>query len=415
MYSATKFGLRGFALSLREDLRSAGVGVSVVLPGFIRDAGMFADTGVKLPLGVGTKAPEDVADAVLRASSTNRAEVDVAPAGLAVRRQLRRARTRDRGAVQPPARERQDRDGDGREPARQAPVARPGTRLPPDAGHALPCHRHPNTPHVVSTATPEPSTGLPPISKTVLKACIWCGPIMGLLFVTGFLIAGFFPPPAPGRTAHQISAYIAQNRTAIRVGIVICLASCALLMPFQAAFTVHMKRIEGVRPILAYTQLALAALATLEFVIPYIFMLVSTYRPGTNPDVTQALFDLSWFFFLGVVCTFVPQLAIFGIAVLLDKRPTPIFPRWLGYLNLWLCLTFTPASLIVFFKHGAFAWNGLFVWWVPVTAFLFWFVPNFVYLLKATEADDGQPTERDDDLRREVRDLRARLERLESR
>ena len=43
VYSATKFGLRGFALGLREDLRTHGVGVSVVLPGFISDAGMFAD------------------------------------------------------------------------------------------------------------------------------------------------------------------------------------------------------------------------------------------------------------------------------------------------------------------------------------------------------------------------------------
>ena len=63
MYSATKFGLRGFALGLREDLRRAGVGVSVVLPGFIRDAGMFADSGATLPPGVGTSSPEQVARA----------------------------------------------------------------------------------------------------------------------------------------------------------------------------------------------------------------------------------------------------------------------------------------------------------------------------------------------------------------
>src|SRR5436305_6316736 len=43
IYSATKFGLRGFALGLREDLRPHHVGVSTVLPGFISDAGMFAD------------------------------------------------------------------------------------------------------------------------------------------------------------------------------------------------------------------------------------------------------------------------------------------------------------------------------------------------------------------------------------
>ena len=43
IYSATKFGLRGFALALRQDLRGSGVGVSVIIPGFIRDAGMFAE------------------------------------------------------------------------------------------------------------------------------------------------------------------------------------------------------------------------------------------------------------------------------------------------------------------------------------------------------------------------------------
>jgi short-subunit dehydrogenase len=82
MYSATKFGLRRFALSLREDLRPAGVGVSVVLPGFIRDAGMFADAAVSLPFGVGTRAPDDVAAAVIRCVEHNRAEIMVAPASL---------------------------------------------------------------------------------------------------------------------------------------------------------------------------------------------------------------------------------------------------------------------------------------------------------------------------------------------
>jgi short-subunit dehydrogenase len=83
IYSAAKFGLRGFAHSARADLRAGGVGVSVVLPGFVRDAGMFADTGVTLPRGVGTSSPAQVAAAVISAIEHNRAEVTVAP--LAVR------------------------------------------------------------------------------------------------------------------------------------------------------------------------------------------------------------------------------------------------------------------------------------------------------------------------------------------
>jgi short-subunit dehydrogenase len=82
VYSATKFGLRGFAQGLREDLHPLGVGVSAVFPGFVRDAGMFHDAGVKLPPFVGTTTPEAVADAVVRAIERDRGEIDVAPLGL---------------------------------------------------------------------------------------------------------------------------------------------------------------------------------------------------------------------------------------------------------------------------------------------------------------------------------------------
>jgi short-subunit dehydrogenase len=79
VYSATKFGLRGFGQGLREDLRRYDVGVSTVLPGFIRDAGMFHDSGARLPPYVRTKTPEDVARAVIEAIERNRGEVEVAP------------------------------------------------------------------------------------------------------------------------------------------------------------------------------------------------------------------------------------------------------------------------------------------------------------------------------------------------
>jgi short-subunit dehydrogenase len=79
VYCATKFGLRGFALALREDLRGSGVGVSVIMPGAIRDAGMFADSGAAAPPLMGTGKPEQVAAAVVRGIERNRGEISVAP------------------------------------------------------------------------------------------------------------------------------------------------------------------------------------------------------------------------------------------------------------------------------------------------------------------------------------------------
>ncbi|CAN5245589.1 SDR family oxidoreductase [soil metagenome] len=84
LYNATKYGMRGFAGAMRAELHGTGVGVSTIFPGFIRDAGMFADANVKLPFGVGTKSPEEVAEATLRAIERNRGEIDVAPVGLKV-------------------------------------------------------------------------------------------------------------------------------------------------------------------------------------------------------------------------------------------------------------------------------------------------------------------------------------------
>ena len=79
VYSATKFGMRGMALGLNEDLAATPVGVTTVFPGFIRDAGMFHDSGTELPSFVGTRTPEDVADAVVEGIERERVEVDVAP------------------------------------------------------------------------------------------------------------------------------------------------------------------------------------------------------------------------------------------------------------------------------------------------------------------------------------------------
>ena len=64
VYSATKFGLRGFGQGLRGDLRGTGVGVRVVFPGLhprrrdVRRVGGRSCRGF-----VGTSTPEQVADA----------------------------------------------------------------------------------------------------------------------------------------------------------------------------------------------------------------------------------------------------------------------------------------------------------------------------------------------------------------
>lgn len=79
IYNATKFGLRGFGLALRQELHGSGVGVSIVCPTFVSEAGMWAETGARAHPLAGQVSPDQVARAVLRAVEHDVTEIDVAP------------------------------------------------------------------------------------------------------------------------------------------------------------------------------------------------------------------------------------------------------------------------------------------------------------------------------------------------
>lgn len=75
LYSATKAGLRTFAFGLRDSLADTGVGVTVVLPGFVSEAGMFAERGGSVPSYVGMVTPAKVAADTRKGIEANSVEV----------------------------------------------------------------------------------------------------------------------------------------------------------------------------------------------------------------------------------------------------------------------------------------------------------------------------------------------------
>jgi short-subunit dehydrogenase len=75
IYSASKHGINAFAASLELELEGTGVHTGVVCPGFVADAGMWADTGEKAPRMMAEVAPERVADAVMAVISGAREEL----------------------------------------------------------------------------------------------------------------------------------------------------------------------------------------------------------------------------------------------------------------------------------------------------------------------------------------------------
>jgi short-subunit dehydrogenase len=78
VYSATKYGLRGFAGALLDDLHGSGIGVTTVFPGPISDGGMWKNAGIDLPRWVPKRYPHQVGAAVVKGIETGKPELDVA-------------------------------------------------------------------------------------------------------------------------------------------------------------------------------------------------------------------------------------------------------------------------------------------------------------------------------------------------
>jgi hypothetical protein len=206
-------------------------------------------------------------------------------------------------------------------------------------------------------------------------------------WAVGFaLFGGFVPPPSPRADAAQITDMIRGATNEIRFGLLLTVLGSALLGPFIGVISMHMKRIEGGNTPLAYAQLVLGACLIMEFIFPVMVVQTAAYRPERSPEIVQMLDDLCWIPFFGVTSTAALEAALLGIVILQDRREFPLFPRWSGYYCLWSATLFTPGAVLVFFNSGPFAWDGLFVFWMPVVVFSSWiFVMTWLMIRSTNE------------------------------
>jgi short-subunit dehydrogenase len=76
-YGASKAGLLIWNAALRSELQGTGVGLTAIAPGYVTEAGMWADVGQPAPLLGGAVPPSRVAEAVVRALHRNPQEIYV--------------------------------------------------------------------------------------------------------------------------------------------------------------------------------------------------------------------------------------------------------------------------------------------------------------------------------------------------
>ncbi|MCW3014535.1 MAG: hypothetical protein JWO02_1627 [Solirubrobacterales bacterium] len=226
--------------------------------------------------------------------------------------------------------------------------------------------------------------------KRLWKACIYCWPVCLITFLIFFLpIAGFIPPPKENWSADRLAEFYSDNLTGIRIGLIGSMFASALMLPFFTVISAEMKKIEGRMSLLAPIQFGAAMILVAFFQIIALFWLVSSLRPGRDPEVIRAFNDYGWLVWTILIPTYSLQFICMAVAGFMDRRPEPIWPRWASYVNIWVAITGAGGVLAVFFHSGPFSWNGIMGYWIPVIAFAAGMSMTAVLLLRRMRYEEG--------------------------
>jgi hypothetical protein len=232
---------------------------------------------------------------------------------------------------------------------------------------------------------------VPAVELKLQRIGAWSGIVMIVLFSIFFsVMARLFPPLSPTASADDIAEFFVAHKIWIRFGIAGSLLSIVVAFPFLAAICLRIRRVEGRWGMLAITQLLAAAVFVPAFIFAFIILAAAAFRPDQRPpEITLMLDDLFWLWFVGIAGTFIMQTLTLAVAAFIDKTEPPTFPRWYGYLNLWVATLSLPGGMTVVFNDGPLAWNGVFSFYVPGAALVIWLFATTIVISRSVKAQEA--------------------------
>lgn len=190
----------------------------------------------------------------------------------------------------------------------------------------------------------------------------------------------FIPAPNPQWSSDRIAQNFIDHQVTILAGAFIWSAFAIFMITWGAVLAAQCRDAEKETSVLTLAQVMFAGASYLATQFCGLALALAAYRPDElAPETTRLLHDAFWFFMLYTWPPFAGWMIVIAITVFSDRRRTPIYPRWVGYLNLWCALLMIPGGLMSFFKSGPFAYNGLMAYYVLAAAIIVWmFAMTFV-------------------------------------
>jgi hypothetical protein len=219
-------------------------------------------------------------------------------------------------------------------------------------------------------------------------ACAWGGLIGVTLILVALVVAGYFIPPKASATASEIAEFYRLSPFTIRLGLLIGILGTAGWASLVSVMWVQLGRIgHGARSVMATLHMITGAAVYILLTLFMVLLAAAAFRPERAPESTQLLHDIGWFMAFLAAVPFVLQALAAGLAILGDRRENPIFPRWVGYLGLWVAALLLPGDALLFFKTGPLAYDGVISYWIPLFGFGGWMAAQSWAALRAAKAE----------------------------
>ncbi|GAA5174432.1 hypothetical protein GCM10023321_78230 [Pseudonocardia eucalypti] len=230
------------------------------------------------------------------------------------------------------------------------------------------------------------------MNTRVVKGFLWTGPVLvAALVVAQGLLMQFIPGPSPALSPEQLAARFMERRTEIQIGSVLQCICWSFWATWAIAVTLFIRKMERGYPILTYASIALVGGGYVFFILIPMTWAVCAFRVDTlDPSIIQVMNDWVWFDWLFTWPPFSIWMIVIALAIFNDHNVPTLYPRWVAYLNLWSAVLIFPAGLIVFFKTGLFAYDGIGAFWLPVVVFFGWICVMTVTTFQVVNKVDRQ-------------------------
>ena len=216
------------------------------------------------------------------------------------------------------------------------------------------------------------------------KFGIWSGIGFFVLFgISCWNLAGFVPPPSPTLTGSELLETYRNNLFGVRLSMITAFIAAILLVPWSAALSIELARIEGRLPMMSLVAFGAGIANAVAFYLPFVFWSAGVYRMDRSPELVLLISDMAWLEFVMLFAPYITQMLAVAAVGFSDRSATPSFPRWFCFLSIWTAILAVPGGFVIFFKTGPFTWNGAFGFWIPVAAFCVYYSALIPLMFKA--------------------------------